>query len=87
MGVRGAFATLIGALQSVVGFLTFILAYLIYYNPDILRVRDILNIQEGYIPLFILTLAIVSFFSIISGLLIIYEWTSTKEDRNEEDRI
>jgi len=65
---------IIGTLQIVIGILFTVLAYLIFYNPNVLPARSILNIQDANIAFFILILSIIGFFSVLSGLLIIYDW-------------
>jgi len=77
MGVVRVLATLVGLLQSLIGIFTIILAYLIYYSPKFLNISQILRIRSEYAAFFILILGIVGFFSIVSGILIIYEWGSS----------
>jgi len=74
---KNAFATVIGAFESLVGMLAIVSAYLIYYDPDFFAVRTILNLQPEHITFYMLVLFVVGFFSVISGLLIINEWASS----------
>jgi len=76
MRARRALVTLMGALQSIIGMLVIVFAYLIYYDPPFFQARSILNIQIENIAFFIFLLSIIGFFSLLSGFLIIYEWTS-----------
>jgi hypothetical protein len=78
MKVNEAFVMFISMMQSLIGALSIIIAYLIYCNPGFLPVRSLLNLQPEHVPFFMMILSIVGFFAIISGLLIIHEWFSGK---------
>lgn len=78
MQIKRAVATFIGVVQSLIGIASIAFAYLIYYNPDYLEVRAILNIPNEHVALYILLLGIIGLFSIVSGLLIVYEWGLTQ---------
>lgn len=75
MAIKRVLAVVVGAVQSLIGILSMASAYLIYDNPRYLEMRTILSIPNEYVTLCILLLSIFSLFSIISGLLIIYEWS------------
>ncbi len=74
-----ALASIIGILQAILGFSAIIISDLIYYNPSFFRAREILKITSSYVPLYILLLSMIGSFSIISGLLILYEWLIPKK--------
>jgi len=76
MGAKNVFATFIGIFQSLMGISAIVLAYLLYYNPDFIAVRTILNLQEAHIAFYMMVLFIVGFFATISGVLVVYEWSS-----------
>ena len=73
---KNVLATFIGLLQSLLGALAMILIYLIYFNYDFFAIRTILNIQQEHVSLYIMIFFVIGLFAIISGLLIIYEWSS-----------
>jgi uncharacterized membrane protein YGL010W len=73
---RNAAATFIGVFQSLLGISAMIATYLIYFNPDFFAIRTMLNLRQEYISLYIMILFVIGLFAIISGLLIIYEWSS-----------
>jgi len=74
--IKSLFATFIGLFQSFVGISAIASAYLIYYNPDFLPIRTIFNLHQEHTAFYMMILFIIGFFAIISGLLIIYEWSS-----------
>jgi hypothetical protein len=76
VGVKSLLATFIGLFQGLMGISAIVLAYLLYYNPDLFAVRTILNLQEAHIAFFMMVLFIVGFFATISGILVVYEWSS-----------
>lgn len=76
MGVKSLLATFIGIFQSLMGVSAIVLAYLLYYNPDFLAVRTMLNLQEAHVAFYMMVLFMVGFFTTISGLLTVYEWSS-----------
>jgi hypothetical protein len=76
LGLKNAFATFIGVFQSLVGISAIIVANLIYYNPDFFALRTILNLQQEHVTFYMMILFIIGLFAIISGLLVIYEWSS-----------
>jgi len=76
MGAKNVFATFIGLFQSLTGVSAIVIAYLLYYNPDFFAIRTILDLQEAHIAFFMMVLFIVGFFATISGLLVVYEWSS-----------
>jgi hypothetical protein len=74
MKTNKAFAMFIGIMQSLIGVLSMVLAYLLYCNPDLLPIRSLLNLQLEHVLFYILF--IVGSFALISGILIIHEWCS-----------
>jgi hypothetical protein len=78
MKVNEAFATFIGLFQSIIGMLCIAIAFFLYYNPNLFPIRSILNLQLEHVPFYIMILFIIGIFTIISGLVIIHEWSSTR---------
>jgi hypothetical protein len=76
MEIKNIFATSIGIIQTLIGLAGIILAFLIYYNPNYFPFITIFNLQQEYIPFYILILFIIGLFAVLSGLLIIHEWLS-----------
>lgn len=76
VGVKSVFATFIGIFQSLMGVLAIVLAYMLYYNPDFFAVRTIFGLQEAHISFYMMVLFIVGLFATISGVLVVYEWSS-----------
>ena len=76
MKANEAFAKFIGMFQSLIGILSISLAYFIHSNPDLLPIRTWLNLQLEHVPFYMMILFILGFFAIISGLLIIREWST-----------
>ena len=74
MRAKRALAAVIGTLQTIIGILIIIFAYIIYYDPPFFQARSIFNIQVENVSFFILLLSIIGFFSLMSGFLILYEW-------------
>ena len=76
MEIKNILATFIGIFQTLIGLIGIILAFFIYYNPNYFPFITIFNLQQEYIPFYILMLFIIGLFAILSGLLIIHEWLS-----------
>lgn len=76
MGAQSILATFIGIFQSLLGVSAIVVAYLLYYSPDFLAVRTTFNLQEAHIAFFMMVLFVTGFFAMISGLLLVYEWSS-----------
>ena len=83
MGVKSIFATIIGSLQIAIGISAIIFAYILHYNPSYFEVRALLGLREEYIAFFLLILGVIGFFSIVSGILVIYEWSLTRTVSHE----
>lgn len=79
MKVNEAFATFIGLFQSLIGMLSIAIAFFMYYNPNLFPIRSILNLQLEHVPFYMMVLFIIGIFAIISGLLIIHEWSSARQ--------
>jgi hypothetical protein len=75
MKASEALATFIGVFQSIIGVLCIALASFLYYNPDLFPIRTLFNLQLEHVPFYMMVLFIAGFFAIISGLLIIHEWS------------
>ncbi|MFQ6094552.1 MAG: hypothetical protein ACE5NN_00265 [Candidatus Bathyarchaeia archaeon] len=74
MELEKVIAAFVGLLQSLIGALAIASAYLIYYDPDNMKIRTILNILPQNAALYVLLFSMVGSFSVLSGILIIYEW-------------
>ncbi|RJS76646.1 hypothetical protein CW712_01305 [Candidatus Bathyarchaeota archaeon] len=72
---KEAFAMFVGIFQSLTGILSITVAYLIYYNPDFFPVRTMFNLLPEHVAFYMMLLIVVGSFAIISGLLIIHEWS------------
>jgi len=79
MGAKNALASLVGLLQIFIGVSAIVFAYLLHYNPSYLEVRTLLGLREEYVAFFFLVLGVIGFFSIISGILVIYEWSFARK--------
>jgi len=71
MGLRRILTTIVGIVQSVIGALAIIFAYMLYHN--FFNVRGFLDILGENVPVYMLFLFIFGFVSIISGLFLIHE--------------
>lgn len=74
MGLRRIFVALIGALQSALGILAVIFAFVLYHN--FFDIQSLMNISEN-VPIYMLLLFVFGFVSIISGLFLIHERLET----------
>jgi hypothetical protein len=79
MKANEIFATFIGMFQSLIGVLCIAIACFLYYNPNLFPIRSILSLQLEHVPFYMMVLFIVGIFAIISGLLIIHEWSSARQ--------
>jgi hypothetical protein len=70
MKVRGAVLKVVGVMQSVIGALAVIFAYLLYF--DQFNLQNLINVS-GDLPLYLLILLLFGLFSIISGFCLICE--------------
>jgi hypothetical protein len=71
MNKRRIISAIVGVIQSVVGFISAILAILLFLN--ILEVQIIFSIGPELLPLYLLIIGLFSTFSVISGLFLIRE--------------
>jgi len=71
MRPRKIFGTVVGMIQSVIGVLTVIFAYILHI--DFFGLQAWLNITTEFLPLYTLVLTVFGFFSILSGLLLVRE--------------
>jgi hypothetical protein len=81
MGAREILAAIIGIIQSVIGALAIVLAYVLHYNLfDIqANIREMLGISVSEnLPLYMLLAFTFGFFSIASGFILIHEWMESR---------
>jgi len=71
MNKRRIISAIVGVIQSIVGFISAILAILLFLN--ILEVQIIFSIDPELLPLYLLIIGLFSTFSVISGLFLIRE--------------
>jgi hypothetical protein len=71
MKLRRILASIFGTLQAAIGVFAVIFACILYI--DFLGFRTMLNITGELLPLYLLILTVFGFFSIISGLFLVYE--------------
>ncbi len=74
MGFRRILVALIGALQSALGILAVIFAFVLYHN--FFDIQSLMNISEN-VSIYMLLLFVFGFVSIISGLFLIHERLET----------
>ena len=71
MRLRRILAAVVGAIQAAIGVLVVIFACILYV--DFLDFQSMLNISEETLSFYLLVLTIFGFFSIISGLFLVFE--------------
>jgi hypothetical protein len=71
MKIRRVIAAVIGVAQEAIGFLSAILAVLLFF--DVLGVQAVFNLPTEFLPLYLLILVMFSIFSIVSGSFLIRE--------------
>ena len=71
MGVRRILVAIVGVAQGAIGVSAGVLACILYFN--FLDVQTTLNVSVELLPLYLLTLSVFSFFSVISGFFLIHE--------------
>jgi len=69
MGIRRKASITLGLVQSVIGSLATVFAYLLYYN--FLDVQTVLNVPQKDVVLYMLVLIVFGLLSIISGLFLL----------------
>lgn len=79
MTFRITLLAIIGIIQSVLGVLAIIFAYIITYH-DHFGVQTIIGVSRENMPLYMLLLLIFGIFSIISGFLLIHEWRKLRSE-------
>ena len=68
---KKALASVVGAVQSTLGVLAVIFAYLLSIN--FFRLQESLKVPPEFLPFYMLILTVFGFFSIISGLFLLTE--------------
>ena len=76
MNIRGTLAMIVGLMQSVIAALLFIFACSLYFN--FFGVQGQLNGTVESFHFRVLVLLVFGFFSIISGLFLVYEWLESR---------
>ena len=71
MQPRKIFATIVGTVQSAIGVLAVIFAYILYF--DFFDVQTMLNTPVELLPFYVFALMVFGFFSVISGLFLLHE--------------
>jgi len=71
MNNRRIISAIVGVLQSIIGFISAVLAILLFLN--ILEIQIIFSITPELLPLYLLIIGLFSTFSVISGLFLIRE--------------
>lgn len=71
MRPRRILVAIVGTVQSAIGVLTVIFAYILYL--DFFGLQAWLNATAEFLPLYMLALIVFGFFSIISGLFLLTE--------------
>jgi hypothetical protein len=72
-------AVIVSLFQILISLFFFILAYFLFYNPDLLSIRTFFNIQYEQVAFYMLFSFAIGIFSIISGILILFEWFPTEK--------
>ncbi|MDH5266488.1 MAG: hypothetical protein OEW62_02280 [Candidatus Bathyarchaeota archaeon] len=73
---RRALTVIVGIVQSIIAVLIVIFACLLYFN--FFDVQTWLNAAARFSYVYLLTLLVFGFFSIISGLLLVQEWLESR---------
>jgi hypothetical protein len=76
MNIRGTLAIIVGLMQSVIAALIFVFACCLYFN--FFGVEGRLNGAVESFHFHVLVLLFFGFFSIISGLFLVYEWLESR---------
>lgn len=76
MKIQRTLTVIVGVTQSMIAMLTIIFACILYSN--VLDVQTWLNATEKSQHLHTLTLFGFGFFSLISGLFLVYEWSESR---------
>lgn len=71
MRPRRILVTIVGTLQSAIGVLAVIFAYILYF--DFFDAQARLNTSVELLPFYLFAVIVFGFFSIISGLFLLYE--------------
>jgi hypothetical protein len=76
MEIRRTLAVIFGITQSVIAVLTVLFAFILYFN--FFDIRTLLNVAVESPDLHALALFFFGFFSLVSGLFLIYEWAESR---------
>ncbi len=68
---RRIFVAIVGTVQSAIGVLAIIFAYILYF--DFFDAQTRLNTPVELLPFYLFALMVFGFFSIMSGLFLLYE--------------
>jgi hypothetical protein len=72
VNIRGILSAITGIVQSAIGVLSAVLAFLLFF--DFLEVQTVINVPPEFLALYLLILCLFSVFSILSGFFLIREW-------------
>ena len=76
MNIKGTLAIIVGLMQSAIAALVFIFVCCLYFNFFGVQVR--LNVTVEFYRFLVLVLLVFGFFSITSGLFLVYEWLESR---------
>jgi hypothetical protein len=76
MEIRRTLAAVVGITQSIIAVFTVLFAFILYF--DFFDIRTLLNVAVESADLHALALFIFGFFSLVSGLFLVYEWAESR---------
>jgi len=76
MEIRRTLAVIVGITQSIIAVFTVVFAFVLYF--DFFDVQTLLNVAVESTNLHALALFIFGFFSLLSGLFLVYEWAESR---------
>jgi hypothetical protein len=76
MEIRRTLVAIVGITQSILAVLTVLFALILYFN--FFDIRTLLNVAVESPGLHALALFVFGFFSLVSGLFLIYEWAESR---------
>lgn len=65
-------STIIGLIQALIGLFSGV--YAILLGLDVINIQEVLIAPHEFLPIYLLTLSLFSFFSIMSALFLVREW-------------
>lgn len=76
MDVKRILTMVVGVAQSIIALSTLIFACCLYFN--LFNLQKLLNIVAEHLYFYVSTLLVFGFFSLISGLFLVYEWLESR---------